>query len=556
MTRRKREAISKILTLQYFVNVIAISFIYLVSAKLGLSLAESTKQVTAIWPPTGIALVVLILFRRRYWPAILLGAFLANISTHESFAVASAIAVGNTLEALTGAFLLRHFIDFKGRLDTIKEVLGLVVLAAIFSTTVSATIGTISLAVSHLTTWHQFWPVWALWWIGDTMGALILGSFLFVIAKRKSWQPLFEKPMEAIFLLIFLFTIMLFIFSAVPGETLGEFSLAYLAFPFIIWAALRFTQLGAVSTTLIITTTAIIGTLHNLGPFARGDSVEQNLVFLNIYMGVVALTAMLLGAVVAERIKSEQELVAHAKILAESRTQVLHNMARRREAEKQKDQLVSMASHELKTPLTSAKVFIEILQRHLRRKPGNNLATEYTTKVSEELNRLAKLTVDLIDMSKAKAGKLQLRKEKVNINRLVEEVVADTQLTTSVHKLTIKGLIKRPIQVDSERIRQVLVNLLTNAIKHSPKGSKIIVSLAANRKYLTIKIQDFGEGIAKKEQNKVFEPFYQVTDPSKFQGGLGLGLHIARQLVELHHGEIWVESQLKKGSVFAFSIPF
>src|SRR5262245_44494042 len=160
----------------YFVGLVAVAACYFGAAKLGLSLAFLAEQVSVVWPPSGIALAVLLIFGYQFWPGIVLGAFLANwsTSTHEPPLVAFGIAIGNTLEAVVGAWLLRQYAGFSNPLDRLRDVLALIGLAAGLSTTVSATIGVTSLCLGGVQSWNDFAPLWWLWWLGDATGDLIV----------------------------------------------------------------------------------------------------------------------------------------------------------------------------------------------------------------------------------------------------------------------------------------------------------------------------------------------------------------------------------------------
>jgi len=535
-------------------KAIAIGLIYLISAKLGLSLAESTKQVTTVWPPTGIALVTLYLLGYRYWPAVAVGAFLANLLTQESLVVAAFIAAGNTLEALAGAFLLRRYARFKTSLDSIDAVLALVIFAAFASTLISATIGTTTLSLGGLINWHGYPAVWTRWWVGDMMGDLILAPLLFVLLGRRFWSCLTERPLEAAALLATTLVTTNFIFMTSATQGSQQFPLPYLTFPLTIWAALRFREVGAVTTTFIITSAALLATLHHQGPFASNGSVEVNIIFLYIFIGVVAITSMVLAAAVAERLETEKALLSQAKDLAVAKNRALRSAARQRVTDKQKDQLVSMASHELKTPLTSTKLFTDILQRHLKQTPGSQQAREYTSRISQGLDRLTKLTGDLIDVNRSRSGKLKLDKKLVDIDDLIEKAVTDMQLTTKKHTLHLQLRSQQSIEADEVRVRQVMINLLNNAIRHAPKGSEINVSSTTESPNLVVKIHNSGPHIPKKEQAKIFQPFYQFGT-RRTRGQMGLGLYICQQIIDLHRGKIWVESQPKAGATFAFSLP-
>jgi integral membrane sensor domain MASE1 len=155
----------------YPVQLALLAAVYFGAAKLGLTMAFVAEQVTAVWPPTGIALAALLFFGYRVWPGIALGAFLANATANEPLATATGIALGNTLEALAGAWMLRRLVQFDPALGRVKDVLGLVVLAAVLSTLVSATVGVTSLCLGGVKPWTAYPAIWTVWWLGDAMNS-------------------------------------------------------------------------------------------------------------------------------------------------------------------------------------------------------------------------------------------------------------------------------------------------------------------------------------------------------------------------------------------------
>src|SRR5215472_10397842 len=173
------------------VQVALLAAAYFGAARLGLTMAFVAEQVTAVWPPTGIALAALLLFGYRLWPGIALGAFLANATAHEPRATAAGIALGNTLEALLGAWLLRRLVQFDPALGRVKDVLSLVVLAAGVSTLVSATIGATSLCLGDVKPCPTYPTMWSVWWLGDAMGNLVVAPLLLTWAgwRRLPWRP-------------------------------------------------------------------------------------------------------------------------------------------------------------------------------------------------------------------------------------------------------------------------------------------------------------------------------------------------------------------------------
>ncbi len=540
---------------RYWFGLIAIALLYIIVAKLGLSMAETTKQVTTIWPATGVALVTLVMLGPKFWPGIFVGAFVANLFTQEPAGVAFFIAIGNTLEAVVGAYLLHRIVSFKGYLNTINAVLGFVCLAAVFSTALSATIGTLSLAIGGLITWQHYMSVWLVWWVGDMMGDLILAPFLFVVLTKKFWKVQTGRRLEWFLLVLSAVSVALLAFTASHETTLADFSLIYMTFPIAIWAALRFYDVGAATTTLIFTAVAILGTMHKRGPFIKGDSFEQDLLFLYVFMAVLACTSLLMGAAIAERRESELRLLDYSKDLVKTKNHLLRNISKGKRIEQQKDQLVSMASHELRTPLTSALLFLQILDREVKRENFTPEAvTEHVNRVFQALNRLAKLTGDIIELSRSKAGKLRVQKEWIRASDVIDATVADMQMTAPSHTLRIAERSNRLVFADAVRLRQVLVNLINNAIKYSPAGTEIVIGMRVSKRRMIVSVRDQGEGISKKEQTKIFEPFYQRAD-GKAQAGLGLGLHISREIIDMHNGEFWVESAPKKGATFYFTLP-
>jgi two-component system, NarL family, sensor histidine kinase FusK len=173
--------------------LLAVASVYVASGKLGLDLAFATRSVTAIWPPTGIALVALVLGGYRLWPAVALGALLTNLNTGVGAVTVVGIVCGNTLEALTGAFLLRRVAGFRPGLQRVRDVLSLVLCGAVISTLVSASIGVASLLIGDAISWSKAVSVWRTWWLGDMGGDLIVAPALFVAATYRA-TALRAKP--------------------------------------------------------------------------------------------------------------------------------------------------------------------------------------------------------------------------------------------------------------------------------------------------------------------------------------------------------------------------
>lgn len=230
------------------------------------------------------------------------------------------------------------------------------------------------------------------------------------------------------------------------------------------------------------------------------------------------------------------------------------DITERKKLEQRKDEFIGIASHELKTPLTSIKGYVQILERIIQQM-GDPRLELYLKKTNTYIDRLNTLIADLLDVSKIQAGKLQLNYSSFNIKELAEEAIEGIQHMNSHHKIILQEATDIQINGDRQRLEQVFTNLLTNAIKYSPTADKVYVFVEKKGNTVQVKVQDFGVGIAKKEQQKLFQRFYRVESTAKKFSGLGIGLYISCEIVERHGGKMWVESDEGKGSIFYFTLP-
>lgn len=231
------------------------------------------------------------------------------------------------------------------------------------------------------------------------------------------------------------------------------------------------------------------------------------------------------------------------------------DITKRKELERQKDDFIGVASHELKTPVTSLKMYTQVLKKKFE-KQGDTLASESMAKIDNQINKLTSLISDLLDVTRTQTGNLQLRYEEFPIDTMVKEVVEGMQLTTKKHTILVKSTTKKTIFADRDRTSQVLINFLSNAIKYSPQKSKIIVEARIENKELVVSVQDFGIGVPKDKIDQIFDRFMRVTGVKmETFSGLGLGLYICSHIIMRQSGRIWVTSEENKGSTFYFSLP-
>ncbi len=221
-----------------------------------------------------------------------------------------------------------------------------------------------------------------------------------------------------------------------------------------------------------------------------------------------------------------------------------------------RDEFISVASHELKTPITSMKMYLQGLQKRFEQKRDND-TLHFFAKIDDQINKLAVLINDLLNVSKIQHGKLEFNFEAVDLNEVVKETVDTIQETAKKHTIRIEGKITKKVQADRYRIYQVLTNLLTNALKYSPDADKVDVTLTSERDVAVVTVRDFGIGIDKQHQQEIFNPFYRVASADeKTYPGLGMGLYISSEIVKRHGGILHVESSKGKGSAFSLTLPY
>lgn len=525
-TKRKRLLLPSRGVVQYGVRLLILTAVYVVTGRLGLRLGAVGGFATLVWLPSGLAVTALFLWGSAWWPAITMGAILVNVLAGAPWYVAVGISIGNTLEALICTALLRRG-HVRPALDSLHDVLVLVLLAAPASALISATLGVSSLRLGGLIAWSLVPMTWSTWWLGDMMSLLLLTPLLLTWSTWPRAPHSRKRLTELSLLSLSVLVIGSFVFLGLLRPTHWDYPITHLVFPLIIWGALRYGPRGATALIITFASLAVVGTILGVSPFSTG-SLWLRLLSLQSYMGITAATALVLAAIVAER---------HA-------------------LEERKDDFIKMASHELRTPLTILLGYTQLLRRQL----GGSVhppTLSALASIEQRAKQLSRLVTDLLDLSKIQAGRLTFADEIVDVDALVREVVEQCQQTSPQHQIAIEGSARGAIICDRDRLSQVVINLLTNAIKYSPQAEQIIVHLTSTSEGPIVSVQDFGIGIPKTEQQKIFERFYRVTrDQDRITSGLGVGLFVAQQIIEHYRGKLWVESREGQGSTFSFSLPW
>jgi PAS domain S-box-containing protein len=283
----------------------ALVIVYALAARLGLSLAFAHHNVSPVWPPTGVAVAGLLIFGLSMWPAVFLGALIANLRTDVSALTAGAIAVGNALEAVVAYRLLNWNGAFDLAFSKLRDVLRFVVCASLIGPAVSATIGTTSLSLAGSASWQNFLSLWVTWWLGDAFGAIVVAPFILAWI-RKPTTELVPRPVESVTLLFLLWLVAMIVLGGWYPAKASNLPLEHLCIPFLLWAALRGDQRVITTATLILSSVAVWGTVRGYGPFVKGNA-NQSLLLLQAFIASCTLAGLVLFAVTRERVRALKE---------------------------------------------------------------------------------------------------------------------------------------------------------------------------------------------------------------------------------------------------------
>jgi PAS domain S-box-containing protein len=284
---------------EFALRLAVVFVLYLAAGKLGLSVPFTSGNVSPVWPASGVALASVLLWGYEVWPALALSAFFVNFLSPIPTVSCIGIALGNTSSALVGGYLVRRFVNDKPSFERLRDVLGLMALGAVVAPMIAASIGTTTLLLTHVRAWSGFGTAWQVWWLGDAMGVLIITPMFLVTGRGLTRSFRTSGMTEPLMLLCGLVATCLAIFGF-RGLGFKDDVLAFLAFPFVIWAAIRFRAFGAAFAAFLIALLSVWGTAHGNGPFAKHNPFHDA-ALLQIFIAVTALTGLILGALIAER---------------------------------------------------------------------------------------------------------------------------------------------------------------------------------------------------------------------------------------------------------------
>ncbi|MBI3332411.1 MASE1 domain-containing protein [Candidatus Peregrinibacteria bacterium] len=644
--------------------------IYVVAGKLGLLLASFHTSASPVWPATGIAIASLLLLGPRYFPAILAGAFIVNVTTSGATLSSFFIAIGNTLEGVAGAYLIRHTARGSRAFDTVNGVLAFIacVFAAAF---ISASIGVTALLFGPSLARADVTAVWFTWMLGNAVGGLTITPLVVLWARERStlWRIQVQRLPELAGLCAFTVLIAFGVFGNPFSSAIIRSPLAYLAFLPVLWAAIRFGSRQTMAVTFVISCIAVFGALRGSGPFA-GGSVHTSLLFLQAFVGVMSFAGLSLAAALRERKASEESLerkveertrelaVARAKdqanvqrlrnminhmtlaaialdehlvilqandefcrffaprstpdrlmgqklstileqrgelplhvqmlqrLLSEGdrvlgyelalpaggatlscdyipiRDQGIHcghlllcrDVTQEKRADGVKSEFVSLASHQLRTPLTKIRWAVSKLEKHLLPSDAQKLVS-----VAKNAAEVMADTIDvMLTISQMEAGKVDPRVTQIRLTPFFEALRRECELEYQERGQTFRcecpaGL---ALFTDQLLLREILLNLLRNAIKYTPRGGTITLRAFSDDQELRLEVEDTGIGIPVSERHRIFQKFFRAENALDLdQSGIGLGLYLVQMAADLLRARVTFDSEMERGTVFRLSFP-
>lgn len=530
-------------------EILLLAVAYFAAGKLGLGLTVAFGNATPVWAPTGISLAALLLFGRQLWPGVALGAFLVNATTHTPLLFSASAAAGNTGAVLVAVWLIERG-GGVGLLGRFRQVL-LLVGVALVSPIVSATVGAGALALTDALPWRDVPFAWWIWWLGDSLGFIIITPLLLAWARLRQLWPI-RRRAEAAALAMALAAVVAAAFGPWSVGILGSYPLAYAVVPIMAWAALRFGQPGATLANLLTSGVALWAIVRDYEYLSHGEQA-QVLLLWQVFSAVVAITSLVIASTAAERNRAVQELERHT---AELEQRVAERTA---ELRKQNDQMVEFSysiSHDLRAPIRAISGYVQALSEDVS---GQLDATgeQYIARIEDATRRMDALIQNLLAYSRL--SKVELAHEEVNVAEAVEEALSEVRSEFGQRDVLLLVEVPGdlpPVRVHRLTLVQTIANLLLNAAKFMPPDRVPEVRMRAEERSDRVRlwIADNGIGIRPEHHARIFRVFERLHSTELYPG-TGVGLAMAWRAMERMGGAIGVESELGSGSRFWLEMP-
>ncbi len=522
----------------------------------------------SVWyPPIGIGIALLLRHGVHHLPLV----FFADLPVslyqfREGWGIAAIVAGNTAIEVLAAALLLRA-LRFDVRMRTGSDLLWVVFAAGGLATLLGSVLGSFLLATVHAGFVPSFDGSWLSWWIGDATGVIVALPAILLLLDRRTPQATQAVPGAAGFLeqaALFAAAALLcaWIFATDPTIETRHFSLQMLAFLPVAWAAIRF---DARTTAIMIVCIDVGATGLTLVHGAVGEAAQTDLIYLQLFMVTLSLAGVPLSLTI-EGLRTAREALRRQGIhladqVRERTAELEAALVREQSANAAKSDFLANISHELRTPMHAIRSFAKLgLERSADAE--RDKLTGYFARIDTSSGRLLKLLNDLLDLSKLEAGQMEMHLEALTLDEEVASAIEETDVLAKARGVTVhapQGTERLTVNGDSGRLQQVLVNVLSNAIKFSPPGERIEVvvhrGVSDQPPSIVVEIVDHGVGIPEGELEAVFDKFVQSSKTRSGAGGTGLGLAISREIIRAHGGTIHAEHAPGGGTRVVIRLP-
>ncbi len=506
---------------------------YFVLARASLYFASINASATPIWPPTGLAIALVLVRGNAMLAAIFIGALAANFATTPSVLTAALIATGNTAEAYIASLLLQRWAGGQKLFYSPTGVAKFALVAIAAAAPVSATIGVSSLAATGYAPWGQFWPVWATWWLGDLAGAILATPALILWARTAA--GLEPRTIHTTTLAAFISAVLIGLLTLSPLSPFTggvRSALSFLAILPLLWSALRLGLRDTATIALVMSSLAIWGAIARSSPFTQA-TLNDSLLMLIAFIVAVTLPSL---ALAADRRETQATLRQTRQELAQS--QKLEALG----------QLTGTVAHDFNNLLAAISAGLSTLSRQEEER------TRTLDALGQTLERASSLTRQLL----AFARREPLKTEIVALNEAMADIEAliRQSLGEGVALELRAGAGLWPVRVNRSQLDLALLNLALNARDAMPSGGALRIqvdNLVNGRKPgVAIEVSDTGAGMNADVLERAFEPFFSTKPPGS---GTGLGLAQVYSFAQQSGGDAHIESEPGRGTIVTITLP-
>jgi signal transduction histidine kinase len=555
-------------------QIIAVALLYYSAARLGYFLAFENTTSLPTWPPSGIAFALIILLGRSAWPGITIGALLTNVMAYWNnpalgaqavITISTFIAIGNTLEAVMGNYLVKSWIKnpypFGHARNTFRFLF-----VTMFMCLIGAGIGSASLYLNQVIASAVITKTFFSWWIGNVVGILLFTPFLLSLVQGINVKISTRKMLEVAIFLVSIISI--YLLSRVEHLAVTmERALPFLVLPFLLWLAFRFELIAAITGVVITSLIAVYYTTLGAGPFVL-PSPDNSMLLLQIFIGVISISTLILSATVRERIDVQLQLVEfneNLEAMVLERTSLLNDEINTRKEVEEKiqrtnqelskrntelDNFVYSVSHDLRAPIASVLGLINLARKD--KEPA--MKDMYLDMINKSALQQDHFIKEILDQSRN--SRLEVKREEIFFEPLIDETFSQLKFATTTGKSVEKIIqIKQegPFYSDRWRLKVILNNIISNAIRYrNGKDPVIKVNVEINGNIARLAIEDNGKGIEQEHLPNVYKMFYRATDDG---AGSGLGLYIVKEAIDKLNGNIFIDSTVGEGTRVQLEIP-